>query len=308
MGVFPSNKKWRIIMGKIVDFMCVGAPKAGTSSLHHILVQHPDIFLPEIKETGFFMFDDLYNNGIEFYKNEYFKKRGDEKIAGEIDPSYMFPDYVAERIYEAFGEDLKLIFMFRNPVDRAYSHYWMNVRRVFEDVDFASAIEDSDKRCEHNVENRKYCYVEMGLYAKRVKNFLKYFKKENMFFIVFENDFLKNREQTIKKILEFLEVNPDVPLNLKIKANPAKMPVFSFVGKLLYHESIFKKFARGVVKSRVNRAKIKKSIYKIMYEDFVPPILHNEVKLKWIDRFFIEDIKELEKIIDRDLSVWYRNE
>ena len=89
------------------NFMCVGAQKAGTTTLHDILKKHPDIYLPREKETKFFVFDDQYQKGIKFYEREYFSKWRGQKAVGEIDPTYMFCDHASERIYECLGRELK---------------------------------------------------------------------------------------------------------------------------------------------------------------------------------------------------------
>jgi hypothetical protein len=46
------------------NFICPGAQKAGTTTLHNILKQHPDIFLPNLKEAHFFDIEDRYKKGI----------------------------------------------------------------------------------------------------------------------------------------------------------------------------------------------------------------------------------------------------
>ncbi len=293
-------------MGKIVDFMCVGAPKCGTSSLHDILIQHPDIYLPEIKETNFFLLDRLYDRGIEYYKREFFKKRKGEKIAGEINPSYFFPDYIAERIYKAFGENLKLIFMFRNPVDRAYSHYWMNVRNLLEYDEFFTVFETKQERCKEDIENRRFCYIDFGLYARRLKNFLKYFKKENMFFIVFEEDFLKKRELTIKRLFKFLRVDNDIDINVNIKTNYTRMPYPLLIQKLLFGDNMFKKAGKLLIRDQKKRVKIKKMLDYIFSKKFNPPEIGEKEKQRLIKKYFLTDIKTLESLINRDLSVWYQ--
>ena len=75
---------------RIMNFFCVGAQKAGTTTLHNILIQHSDIYLPKEKEARYFDKEDIYNNGIEWYINTFYSNYSGEKICGSITPEYLF--------------------------------------------------------------------------------------------------------------------------------------------------------------------------------------------------------------------------
>jgi len=123
------------------NFLCAGAAKCGTTSLHAILAEHPQIFLPQRKEIHFFENNGNYSKGLDWY-SKYFKNANEKKVIGEITADYMFFDYVPERIIEALGKNIKIIFMLRNPVDRSYSEYLFNVRRGFFKGTFEEAIQN----------------------------------------------------------------------------------------------------------------------------------------------------------------------
>ena len=124
---------------RLPDFLCVGAQKSGTSLLYRLLNQHPEIYLAKGKEIHFFNRDENYNKGIEWY-SEHFAGSEDYKRVGEVTPDYNYVPTVPGRIYKTLGKDIKLIFMLRNPVDRAYSNYWMSFRRGHERFSFEKAI------------------------------------------------------------------------------------------------------------------------------------------------------------------------
>ncbi|MFT4684416.1 MAG: hypothetical protein ACI863_001019, partial [Flavobacteriales bacterium] len=65
-----------------INFYCVGAQKAGTTTLHDILNQHPDVFLPKTKEAHFFDNDEKFEKGLEWYENTFFNESSNEKILG----------------------------------------------------------------------------------------------------------------------------------------------------------------------------------------------------------------------------------
>lgn len=108
-----------------VDFIIVGAMKSGTSSLAFHLSNHPDIYMPE-SEVHFFNDDEAYEKGYQHYLNQF--EYLQNKIVGEKTPTYSYLKKCPERIYD-FNANVKLIWIFRNPVDRAYSNYWHAVKR-----------------------------------------------------------------------------------------------------------------------------------------------------------------------------------
>jgi hypothetical protein len=283
--------------------MCVGAGKSGTTSLHDILKQHPDIFLPEVKETTFFRDDKRYGKGLEFYEIKFFSRYNGEKAIGEIDPSYMFYEHVPERLVKHLGNEIKLIFILRNPVDRAYSHYLMSRRRGYESEDFPRALSlESERISRGGFEEEHFSYVSGGLYATQIKRYLRHFKKENMMFILFEEDFIQNRMQTIKKLLHFLDVNY-MPLNIDIKSNSARMPRSEFFRDLLVSRS-FRRVLRIVFPFRRSRDKFLSFASELNLRPFLPKPVEPELKRLLIDKYFLHEIKELETIIHRDLSIW----
>lgn len=77
--------------------------------------------MPYIKELHFFDNEEKYLKGISWYEKEFFSEVKGEKVIRDITPIYMYLDYIPQRIYNALGENIKFIFMLRNPIDRAYS-------------------------------------------------------------------------------------------------------------------------------------------------------------------------------------------
>ena len=121
------------------NFFMVGAPKTGTSSFFNYLSEHPDIFLPAVKELHYFSYpevsDTYYDIPFVTSESEYlrlFDGRRNEKMAGDLSPSYLFQSRAAERILR-FQPDARIIISLRNPIKRAISHYLMDVRLGYQD-------------------------------------------------------------------------------------------------------------------------------------------------------------------------------
>ena len=196
--------------------------------------------------------------------------------------------------------------MLRNPVDRAYSHYWMSYRRGYEKESFEKAIElEKDRIRIGNFEKINFSYIERGFYSKQIKNFLYYFPKKNMKFILFEN-LIWDSSNIMKQILSFLEVDSNISINYNIKSNPAKMPKSIMLRDFIQKPStLVKKTTKLLIPNRKIRQKAIQAIKNINYRKFEKPELKLETKYKLL-KIYEEDIKELENVIDKDLSLWFK--
>jgi hypothetical protein len=120
---------------KLPDFLIIGAMKAGTSSLHRYLGQHPDISVSTPKELDFF--SRHYDRGLGWYRQQF-----SGAVSGESSTSYLkahlWPETVAR--IRADLPHARLICVLREPVDRALSHYLHNVWRGRESRPFTQAV------------------------------------------------------------------------------------------------------------------------------------------------------------------------
>jgi len=287
------------------NFLGIGAAKSGTTTLHDILIQHPDVFLPDIKEAHFFDYPRNYKLGLNWYERKIFGKYKQEKAIGEITPSYLYLDYVPERIYKNLGKDLKLIVTLRNPVDRAYSQYLMNVRRGYEKETFEKGIKQEQSRIKKGLQEKiHFSYLDRGFYSIQLRRYMKLFPKENMFFIVFEKDIKQNLNNTVRNILGFLNVDV-VNLNLEIKSNPSSIPRFKLISNILYTNTFFKKVGKLLLPFKISRKKTKMVLDKLNQKPYIAEKIDLELKNTLIRKYFLEDILELENLINRDLSIWH---
>jgi hypothetical protein len=154
----------RINFEKLLNFIVIGSPKCGTTSLHLVLGQHPDIYTTFVKEVHFFD-RDVYSNGLEWYQEKYFKGAEKFPLRGESTPNYLsLSNLVAPRIKKSFGEHgIKFIAIFRDPVKKAYSHYWFRKRRFTEEESLEKALESEwqDKRSDWESIYKGGCYASL---------------------------------------------------------------------------------------------------------------------------------------------------
>lgn len=210
-------------MSHKLSFLVGGVQKCGTTSLHAYLCQHPQLLMSSKKETHFF--DDESKNWEQpDYEqlNKFFDPSGDERIRGESTPITIYWKPAHMRILQ-YNPDMKFIFLFRDPVLRAYSHWCMEIERGWDNLNFATAIRDGRERITENVaceaspkqnykergevpgHSRVYSYVERGFYGRQTTEILRYFPISNMLFLRSE-ELKKSPDRILTEICEFLRI------------------------------------------------------------------------------------------------------
>ena len=195
------------------NFLVVGAAKSGTTSLFNYLTQHSDIYIPEVKECRFF--SQLPKNykglGAEFFPNSgitdervYFKLfcEHEDKVCGDMSNDYLYYyEKSIKNIKKYLGNEIKIVIVLRNPIDRAYSNYMHHIRDGWENISFEQALDDENRRIEENW-GWSYHYVKTGMYYYQVKAYLDNFRQTKIYF--FEE--LKFKDSLLKDLYAFLEV------------------------------------------------------------------------------------------------------
>ena len=199
---------------KLPTFLCVGAQKAGTTTLHSLLGLHPMIFLPPRKEIHYFSLH--YNMGLKWY-SDFFSSAKEDQLRGEITPYYLFHPFVAERIAQDLGR-VRIIILLRDPVARTLSHYSHACRLGFEDLSLEEALQVESSRLSgaddvlkcitgSHRQHQENSYLSRSLYEDQVKSFWHHFDKTNV--LVLPSEFMFSSPwECLKEIFAFLEIPP----------------------------------------------------------------------------------------------------
>jgi hypothetical protein len=197
------------------NFFIVGAANSGTTSLYTWLKQHPEVFLPALKEPHYFAqvrpsFEQRYLRTYVTEETAYLKlfRRGAVyRVIGEASPSYLFDAEAPLRIHSVVPQ-AKIVILLRDPVERAHSHYLMDVREGVQDRDFYQAVEEDWYRSQKGW-GRSHLYVELGLYAKQVDRYLSTFGSQQVLILMFEEmkGAAHNGKSALAKVLRFLDVD-----------------------------------------------------------------------------------------------------
>lgn len=185
--------------GKL-DFIVTGVMKCGTTTLGEYLQQHEEIAIPDW-EVGFFSKPQRFAKGYQFYE-DYVDEYANEntKVRGEKTP-YSFDKSLTPLIHE-YNANIKLIFIFRNPTSRAWSNYGHDLWNLDEWKSFERCVDEEEQR------EVLYQYLSKGRYVEQLEDYLQYFKREQIQLMLFE-DFISNREKSLKEVFKFLDVDPD---------------------------------------------------------------------------------------------------
>jgi len=201
---------------RLPDFVIGGAPRSGTTWLTTALDRHPDIWMakPLQPEPKFFLVDDLYACGIEESSRRWFADAPEGVQAGEKSTNYLESAVAAQRM-AAHLPDVRLVFVLRDPVERAISNYRWSVSNGMEHADLATALALEDER-ELTLEPRlryarPHAYVSRGRYAELLRPWLDHFSRQQVTVIRFE-DLVGDAEATVAGVHEHLGVErrPDL--------------------------------------------------------------------------------------------------
>ena len=194
------------------SFFIAGAQRSGTTYLCHLLDEHPEIELatPLSPEPKFFFRDDLFKLGREYYEKNYFQGKPSARIRGEKSVCYMESETSASRIAQVYPA-AKIIFLLRNPIDRAISNYRFSLQNGFESLPMDHAFYQEGERIKNfdpqKISVSPFAYLSRGKYIDYIPVFENYFSQENILIVLLEK--LLDKPENLKNIYGFLGVNPD---------------------------------------------------------------------------------------------------
>jgi len=180
--------------GPLPTFLIIGAAKAGTTTLSDYLATFPDVFIPPRKEIHYFT--KFPDRGDDWYREQFAAGAGARAI-GEASPSYLFRLWAHERM-AALLPDVKLVAIFRHPVDRAYSHYWY-WRSLGE---ITASFEEMIDR-EINGRKGAFPLLAISRYMQQIDHLLQFYPRESLLVLLLD-DLRADPDATTRQLCEFL--------------------------------------------------------------------------------------------------------
>ncbi len=226
---------------RLPDFIIGGAPKCATSSLHYILAEHEDIGMPK-GELHFFDADDPLTHPDFFFVErgrllaydpeepdgplfraycERFRPFQQARLIGEDSTTYLLSEVAASRMKHMLPE-VKLIFMLRNPVDRAFSQYWHLVGSGRASVSFERALVTQPS------------IILGSTYARQLARYVELFGRDKVKVMLFE-EFVRDAQAATDEATDFLGVArftiPDAQGSRNRTAYPGSVPLQLLVNR-----------------------------------------------------------------------------
>ncbi|MFW6026773.1 MAG: sulfotransferase family protein [Candidatus Woesearchaeota archaeon] len=264
------------------DFLIVGPPRCGTKSLSYYLNQHPEICVSHYKSEIHY-FDMNFDKKLKWYE-KHFEDCKKENLIGEKTATYIEKEKYAKRIFKVLP-NVKLIFIFREPVSRCYSDYWQAVKIGKEDRSFKEIINENNK------------YIRRSKYYTLLKNFD--FIPEKQKYIMISENFWSDTISSIKGLFEFLDVDKTFTPKKEKQIKKGKAPRSKFLAKLAYN-----RYNLPLINgNRELEITLRDTINAINLKNDYPK-MDKEIK-KELKKRFMSEIKKLERHLDKDLSIWY---
>lgn len=280
----------------------VGAPKAGTTSLFRYLEQHPEVSGSRVKEPRYFVRDDAWIrtrgqqcvSSKETYLRLFDPKPG-APVRLEASPEYQWLDDVPERI-AGTCPDARIIFLFRDPIERAFSHWLMERRLGEEDRSFLEAVTVP------HVGEFVEPYVRPGFYARDLRRWLDYFDRTQIH-VVLSADLFDDAEDTLRSVCRFLQVGDEAVDRIETSRlhNPYREPR-NRLAKVVMGNRRIRHLSRTLLPDRLVTA-IRDGA--LLGRDDKPTI-EPEAR-RHLAQIYRSDVAYLEQLLDRDLSVLRRS-
>lgn len=293
------------------NFLVIGAGRSGTTSVHHYLGQHPDVFLPSNKAPSYFYCcdtppsEDPYQHLVSrnyFVRDfeEYqalFDGVRNERAIGEVSPVYLATRLAAPRIAEQIPR-IKLLGMVRNPVERAYARFLGRTRDGLEKrTSFAEIIRE-EKKVGLLRDDASGTYVASGFVFHFLESYLDLFPRESFCVRLFE-DLKSDSEGLVADLFEFLGVDSTFRPSVERHHNPSggtiRQPLLRYIWT-----------STGLLRARLRPflpVGLRDAVFGLLPLERVDRPLDPEIRSQLIE-LFRDDVLKLQDWLDRDLSAW----
>lgn len=292
-----------------VDFVCIGAQKSGTTFIASAFHAHPQIQLPDSKELHFFSAKGEYkteggfaqcnaDRDVAWYRQQFV---ADSRKKGEISTHYIYDPESARRIRDAFP-NIKVFTVLRSPADRAFSQYNMERHKTGKETRSLMQIIRDEPDNE---------ILARGLYARQLAPYVHEFPSDQLRVYLFE-EMTADPVAFFRDVYDFIGIdNSVVPHGLDKRMNPSRRTRFMFIPRTIRMirkalEAIgLRSLVRGLIQFGVGR---RLREFNNRYNQVVVDFTMSAEERSALHRYFEEDIEELGRLLNRDLSIWKRSQ
>jgi hypothetical protein len=296
------------------NFLIFGVQKAGTTSVYSYLKEHPQVYMSPLKETGFMSRPqtgepaaseqvELSLGGrspiltLQDY-SALFDGVQDEVAIGEASPNYLFDYEQSAANIKTYIPDAKLIAILRNPIERAYSDYLMNIRQVVGNRKPLAEQIKTSATTSHTLLK--------GLYYDGVNHYLKTFGPDQVKIFLYD-DLQKDSNQLMRDFYSFIGVDSDFKANTARRQQTAQVPKNETIHQILQTRNPLRSLAGAALRGVMPEAQRQKLRSRLIAANSQgkegSPLSMSDRKL--LEDFYREDILRLQDLLQRDLP-WFK--
>jgi hypothetical protein len=296
------------------NFLIVGAAKSGTSAFYYNIKNHPDIFMSPMKEPSYFSSqgivfpgngpgDDrkVYIKDFDRY-SELFSGVSNEKIIGEASTDTMYyHQFTVPHIKKLLG-DPAIVFILRDPIERAFSSYYHLVRDKRETLTFEEGLDQETWRIANNWHSMWH-YKKKSLYYESIKHFSEEFTRVK---IILYDDYKKDKQALAEDVFKFLDIDPHylIPKE-KVKYNATGIPRIEWVNKVFLVKNPLQRIVRNIGSRLLTEDGWVKLRESIRQKNLEKPKIKSETRNMLVN-YFREDIQKLSEFLQSDLNYWLK--
>lgn len=296
------------------DFFVIGAGRAGTTSLHRYLRQHPELFLPTRKAPSFFY---CAGNPIastsarqretrthfvcdaERYGRLFAAARPDQ-LLGDVSPAYLSSIEVPARIASA-APSARLVAILRDPTDRVRARFEGRRRDGLERRATLAEIVDAEIDDEPWPDDTGGTYVASGFVSHILARYLDHFDRSQILVLTTE-DLAADPAAVVRDIVAFIGADPSEPIDTSVAHNRSGGPIANPIVRRLWTGSVSVRTAlRPVLPEPWRDAAFRFAVRSA-------PTERDEATVHRLRVHFAEEVRRLSVIVDRDLTPWTRGE
>ena len=300
---------------KLPNFLVIGAPKCGTTSLHHYLSQHPEVYVPQRKELHYFSYAYMQRFAAgpgdayvlaplcatrQAYEKHY-ERVGRQRAVGDISPSYLYYAEVSERIKAELGKP-KIVVVLRDPIDKAFSQYMHLVRDNRERLTFYDALMAEEQRIREGWA-ALWRYAESSLYADKLKHYLDVFGIDHVKILLFE-DLTRDPQLVMRELFDFLCVDQHFCPDTSKIHNKSGQPRSKKLATFLAQPNVVTTVAKSLVPESI-RTPIRVALLSL--NTGAKGQIDNKSRA-YLREFFAADVSQIETILGKKLAWLQRAE
>lgn len=293
------------------NFLVIGAGRSGTTSLHHYLRQHPDVFIPDRKAPSHFYcvgepaevsLERRLSTRAHFVPDPHdyealFDPWSGQRAVGEVSPVYLASTAVAQRVVERL-DDVRIIAILRDPIERVHARFVARRRDGLEHTrDFATLV-DIERRRPLVLDDTAGTYLASGVVSHVLATYLDRIAPERIRCYLFD-DLRHDPGALVDDMMRFLEVDPDVPIDTQVSHNRSGGTITGPATRALWTRTAL---ARTWLRPHVPQP-LRDRVFRFATRSVRPEPIEPSVRAT-LAEIYRPEVERLQDMLGRDLSHW----